>query len=112
MPQFKVIVTIENKPGLSDPEGKTILKDLILKEGQNSNNNNSSSNTTSDNTQAKKMIGSKISDIRTAKMLRFTIDSSSADSAASQVREVCDRLYIYNPIVSVVHVTVDNNMKK
>lgn len=110
MPQFKVIVTIENKPGLSDPEGKTILKDLILKEGQKRGGGNSAS----DNTQTEDAdaIGGKISDIRTAKMLRFTIDSADADSAARQIKEVCDRLHIYNPIVSVAHVTVDNGMKK
>ena len=31
MPSFNVHVTIENKPGISDPEGKTILNDLVLK---------------------------------------------------------------------------------
>jgi len=28
---FTVNVTIENKPGISDPEGDTILNDLVLK---------------------------------------------------------------------------------
>ncbi len=31
MPSFLVHVVIENKPGISDPEGETILKDLVLK---------------------------------------------------------------------------------
>ena len=31
MANYRVHVTIENKPGISDPEGKTILNDLVLK---------------------------------------------------------------------------------
>ena len=31
MADYLVHVTIENKPGISDPEGKTILNDLVLK---------------------------------------------------------------------------------
>jgi len=31
MPTFMVHVVIENKPGISDPEGETILNDLVLK---------------------------------------------------------------------------------
>ena len=30
MPLFNINVVIENKPGISDPEGDTILNDLIL----------------------------------------------------------------------------------
>ena len=80
MPAFEVTVTIENKPGLSDPEGDTILRDLVLKEGS----------------------GSRISGIRTAKMLRLAIESEDADSAVREVRGICDRLRLYNPLVSVV----------
>ena len=35
MPTYNVHVIIENKPGISDPEGDTILNDLVLK-GKNS----------------------------------------------------------------------------
>jgi phosphoribosylformylglycinamidine (FGAM) synthase PurS component len=31
MSDFQVSVVIENKPGISDPEGDTILNDLVLK---------------------------------------------------------------------------------
>ena len=30
MPEFNVTAIIENKPGISDPEGETILNDLVL----------------------------------------------------------------------------------
>ena len=38
MVNYIVSVIIENKPGISDPEGDTILNDLVLK-GKNKNIN-------------------------------------------------------------------------
>jgi phosphoribosylformylglycinamidine synthase subunit PurS len=82
MGNYRVHVTIENKPGISDPEGKTILNDLVLK-GTKQN----------------------VSNITTAKMLKFTITENNEESAQSKVKEICDELRIYNPMVSVV--TID-----
>ncbi|MFB5606436.1 MAG: phosphoribosylformylglycinamidine synthase subunit PurS [Nitrosarchaeum sp.] len=83
MAVFDVHVIIENKPGISDPEGETILNDLVLK-------GNSSA----------------ISKIKTAKMLKFTIKEKDKKSAKSKVQEICDELRIYNPMVSKVTVDV------
>ena len=33
MGTYKVLVTIQNKPEISDPEGSTILNDLVLRSG-------------------------------------------------------------------------------
>ena len=82
MGNYRVHVTIEYKPGISDPEGKTILNDLVLK-GTHQN----------------------VSKINTAKMLKFTITENNKESAQSKVKELCDELRIYNPMVSVV--TID-----
>ena len=82
MGNYRVHVTIENKPGISDPEGKTILNDLVLK-GTHQN----------------------VSKINTAKMLKFTITENNKESAQSKVKELCDELRICNPMVSVV--TID-----
>ena len=82
MGNYRVHVTIENKPGISDPEGKTILNDLVLK-GTHQN----------------------VSKINTAKMLKFTITENNKESAQSKVKQLCDELRIYNPMVSVV--TID-----
>ena len=79
MATFIVHVTIENKPGISDPEGDTILNDLVLKGTVDS-----------------------VSKIKTAKMLKFTIDGKDKDSVQSQVEKICADLRIYNPIVSQV----------
>ena len=83
MTNYQVHVTIENKPGISDPEGKTILNDLVLK-GTHQN----------------------ISQINTAKMLKFSISEKDKETAQSKVQEICDELRIYNPMVSVVTIDV------
>ena len=51
MPTYLVHATIENKPGISDPEGETILNDLVIKGNY-----------------------SAISKIRSGKILKFQID--------------------------------------
>ena len=76
---FNVNVTIENKPEISDPEGETILNDLVLRGNYES-----------------------VSKIKSAKMLRFTIEENSKESAQLKVQEICDEVRIYNPLVSKV----------
>jgi phosphoribosylformylglycinamidine synthase len=83
MATYDVHVTIENKPGISDPEGDTILHDLVLK-GNNS----------------------EVSKIKTAKMLKFTIKEKDKKTAQNKVQEICNELRIYNPMVSQVTIDV------
>ena len=83
MATFRVHVTIENKPGISDPEGDTILNDLVLKGTHKS-----------------------ISKIKSAKMLKFTIKEKDKKTAEKKIREICDELRIYNPMVSKVTIDV------
>ena len=83
MTMFNVHVTIENKPGISDPEGDTILNDLVLRGTQ-------------------KIVAK----IKTAKMLKFTIKEKDKKSAQSKVRSICDELRIYNPMVSKITIDV------
>jgi len=86
VPLFKVHVTIENKPGISDPEGDTILNDLVLKGSFSS-----------------------VSKIRSAKMLKFDINEKNKIQAKKKVQELCDELRIYNPMVSKVTIQVFEN---
>ncbi len=86
MATFIVHVTIENKPGISDPEGETILNDLVLKGTHKT-----------------------VSKIKTAKMLKFTISEEDKKTAQSKVQEICDDLRIYNPMVSKVTIDVFEN---
>jgi len=83
MATFNVHVTIENKPGISDPEGDTILNDLVLKGAHKT-----------------------VIKIKTARMLKFTIKEKDKKTAQLKVQEICDQLRIYNPIVSKVTVIV------
>ena len=86
MTEFLVHVIIENKSGISDPEGETILKDLVLKGSFSS-----------------------VSKIRTAKMLKFTIKEKNKKSAEEKVRKLCDELRIFNPMVSQISVKALEN---
>ena len=79
MPNFQVSVVIENKPGISDPEGDTILNDLVLK-GKNKH----------------------ITKIRSGTILKFSITEKNEKSAKDEIIKICDELRIYNPLVSKV----------
>jgi len=57
MATYQVHVIIENKPGIRDPEGDTILNDLVLKDSFSS-----------------------VSKIRSAKMLKFEITEKKQKS--------------------------------
>ena len=83
---FTVNVTIENKPGISDPEGETILNDLVLKGNYSS-----------------------ITKIRSGKILKFQIDEKNKKSAEEKIRKLCDELRIFNPLVSKVSFEVFEN---
>ena len=77
MALYTVNVIIENKPNISDPEGDTILNDLVLK---------------SKNSPIKK--------IRTGKILKFTVEASDKKKAEKTVENICQELRIFNPLVS------------
>jgi len=81
MASYNVHVIIENKPTISDPEGETILKDLVLKGSYSS-----------------------VKKIRSAKMLKFTINEKTKSLAEQKIRKICDDLRIYNPMVSKITV--------
>ncbi|MEO9308791.1 MAG: phosphoribosylformylglycinamidine synthase subunit PurS [Nitrososphaera sp.] len=83
MPLFEVQVIIENKPSMSDPEGQTILNDLVLKGSYSS-----------------------VKKIRSAKMLKFQVDAATKQKAQETVKKLCDDLRIYNPMVSKVTFSV------
>jgi len=70
-------VIIENKPNISDPEGDTILNDLVLK------GNNSS-----------------VKKIRAGKVLKFTLEATDKKDAKKVVESICQELRIFNPLVS------------
>ena len=86
MPMYIVHVIIENKPNISDPEGDTILNDLVLK---------------SKNSSIKK--------IRAGKILKFTIESTDKKNAEKTVQNICQELRIFNPLVSNIVIETKTN---
>jgi len=83
---YIVSIIIENKDGISDPEGDTILNDLVLK-GKYKN----------------------IKKIRSGTILKFSITEKSQNIAKDKVMKICDELRIYNPLVSQVTATVEKD---
>ena len=86
MPMYLVHVIIENKPNISDPEGDTILNDLVLK---------------GNNPSVKK--------IQVGKMLKFTVDATDKKMAEKIVENICQELRIFNPLVSKVMIEAKLN---
>ena len=83
MPTYWVHVTIENKSGISDPEGETILNDLVL--------------------QGK---FSSVSKIRSGKLLKFQIAEKNKELARKKIECLCDELRIFNPMVSKLSINI------
>ena len=83
MADYVVSIIIENKPGISDPEGETILNDIVLK-GKNRS----------------------IKKIRSGTILKFSISEKNEKIAKDKVVKICDEMRIYNPLVSKVTATV------
>ena len=78
---FLVLVTIENKPYVSDPEGETIHRDLIVKGGY-----------------------SNIKSVRSTKNLIIIVTAKSKTLAEENVRKMCKELRIFNPVISNCYV--------
>jgi phosphoribosylformylglycinamidine synthase len=81
--EFNVIVTIENKSFINDPEGETIYHDLILKNKYNN-----------------------IKSVRTAKVLKLIVNAKNPIQATLSVKKMCEDLRIFNPIVSDYQVNI------
>lgn len=77
MGRYLVVVTIENKDQVGDPEGETIKKDLIFRSGY-----------------------SNVESVRSAKSYNIIINTKSEEDAKKEVTKLCEELRIYNPIVS------------
>jgi phosphoribosylformylglycinamidine synthase len=75
--KFIVLVTIENKQFVNDPEGETIHRDLIVKGGYSS-----------------------IESVRSSKTLKMIVTAKSEKAAEKVVRNLCRELRIFNPVIS------------
>jgi phosphoribosylformylglycinamidine synthase subunit PurS len=75
--KFIVLVTIENKQFVDDPEGETIHRDLIVKGGY-----------------------SNVKSVRSSKTLKIIVTAKSEKTAEKVVNNLCRDLRIFNPVIS------------
>jgi len=80
---FSVEIVISNKPQARDPEGETIMRDLIHRGGVAS-----------------------VKEVRTGKLLAVKVDASSEEEARDRVVAMCNDLRIYNPVAHTLNVRV------
>ena len=84
MKTYLVKVVIENKASARDPEGETILRDLLIKGGYG-----------------------QVKIVRTAKLLKVWIDAVTSEDAKKITSKLCDELRIYNPVAHTCSISVD-----
>lgn len=75
--KFIVLVTIENKQFVNDPEGETIHRDLVVKGGY-----------------------SNVESVRSSKTLKMIVNAKSEKAAEKIVSNLCKDLRIFNPVIS------------
>ena len=83
MNNYVLEIVIENKPAARDPEGETILKDLINQNGFE-----------------------MVKNVRSGKFLRVNLEAESREEAKKIVYRMCNDLRIFNPVIHVVTINV------
>lgn len=84
MNTYLVKVVIENKASARDPEGATILKDLLIKGGYD-----------------------QVRVVRTAKLLKMWVDAETGENAKKIISKLCDELRVYNPVAHTCSISLD-----
>jgi phosphoribosylformylglycinamidine synthase PurS subunit len=82
-PVFSVEIVISNKPQARDPEGETIMRDLIHRRGLTS-----------------------VKEVRTGKLLAVKVEALNEIEARDKVVSMCNDLRIYNPVAHSLNVRV------
>jgi phosphoribosylformylglycinamidine synthase PurS subunit len=82
-PTFSVEIVISNKPQARDPEGETIMRDLIHRSGLSS-----------------------VKEVRTGKLLAVKVEAANEVEARDNVIAMCNDLRIYNPVAHSISVRV------
>lgn len=80
---YTVEVVIESKPAAKDPEGATIVRDLMGKKG----------------------FG-MVSEVRTGKLLRVKLSAKTEAEAVALVDRMCNELRLANPVAQNYKITV------
>lgn len=80
---YSVEIVISNKPQARDPEGETIMRDLIHKGGV-----------------------AAVKEVRTGKLLAVKVEAASEEEAHIKVVSMCNDLRIYNPVAHSLNVRI------
>ncbi len=83
MREYEIDVIIKNKPIVKDPEGETILKDLIHKQGYDT-----------------------ITSARAGKLISLRVKAANGEKAKKITYDMCNELRIYNPVVHTLDIKV------
>ena len=81
---YPVEIIISNKPQARDPEGETIARDLIHKEGFHA-----------------------IRGVRTGKLLSVSVEAENEEGACNLAVRMCNDLRLYNPVAHSISVRVE-----
>ncbi|HYW01921.1 MAG TPA: phosphoribosylformylglycinamidine synthase subunit PurS [Candidatus Acidoferrum sp.] len=82
---YQVEVTITNKMQARDPEGETIIRDLIHKKGLN-----------------------YIKEVHTGKLLTLKLEAESQEDARNLTFSACNDLRLYNPVAHSISIRVEH----
>ena len=85
MTEYEIDVIIKNKPVVKDPEGETILRDLIHKRGYDA-----------------------ITSARAGKLISLKVSADSREEAEKIAYDMCNELRIYNPVVHTLDIRVED----
>lgn len=81
MGTYVLEVIVENKPSAKDPEGETIMRDLMHRNGFES-----------------------VKKVRTGKYLRIEVEAENKEQARELVFKMCNDLRIFNPVIHVCNI--------
>jgi phosphoribosylformylglycinamidine synthase len=85
MTDFLAEIIIEGKKSARDPEGETIMKDLMIKQGYD-----------------------MVSSVRSGKILKVTLEAPSAEKAEELCWKMVNELRIYNPVAHSCSIKIIN----
>ncbi len=81
--EYVLEVVIESKPAAKDPEGATIVRDLIGKKGYGA-----------------------VKEVRTGKVLRIKLEAKNEKEATETVDKMCNELRLANPVAQNYKISV------
>ena len=81
--EYDVEIVIKNKSIVKDPEGETILRDLFHRGGYD-----------------------VVKSARTGKLISLRVEATDEGEAERVVRDMCNELRIYNPVIHTLNIKV------